>query len=356
MDNKQYSFVEHLSELAKRLKKAVYAIAVCIPLAFFFAPELLEIIEWPFVKASNDQTIEGIVYADDECIQSVQNVISKNLIDLKITSIHESESFPKNHHAKFLIINQKHYQILSQLDIRLPQIVLFIDAPFVLGGEVFFEGITNILQKDSQRMTYIFQMLRKMIVTPFRFHITNPLDVFLLHLKIALVAGIALACPIWLFQIWKFISPGLFSSEKKMTMMFIIGGTFFFLLGISFAYFFVLPFAFKFFLQFNQDFQAIYTISEYVPFVLTLLLAFGVVFQLPLVIAILAQVGLVNKTQLKKFRKYAIVICFIVAGILTPPDPITQVGMAIPLCLFYELGIFLSGIFQRKQASESMVA
>jgi len=178
---------------------------------------------------------------------------------------------------------------------------------------------------------------------------TNLPEAFFTYLKVSFLSGIMLASPVILYQIWVFIAPGLYHEERKLILPFVFLSTLFFVGGALFGYFVVFPYGFQFFLSFaSENIQALPSMKEYLSFSSKLLLAFGIVFELPLFITLMARLGLVTPTFLKQNRKYAILLFFVGAAIITPPDVITQIMMALPLMLLYELSIFGAKIFQRK--------
>ena len=185
---------------------------------------------------------------------------------------------------------------------------------------------------------------------------TNLPDMFFVYLKTAFVAGLLLSSPFIFYQIWMFIAPGLYRREKTLVLPFIFFSTLLFVGGGLFGYFVVFPFGFKFFLSFENEFlQALPSVKQYFSFSIKLLLAFGLVFELPVVLFFLARIGAVTPASLRKKRKYAILMCFIVSAVITPPDVITQLMMAVPLIVLYEVGIIAAMVAgKRKQvAAES---
>jgi sec-independent protein translocase protein TatC len=160
-----------------------------------------------------------------------------------------------------------------------------------------------------------------------------------------------MTAPFWLYQIWKFISPGLYPREKKYVIPFVLTSTFLFVGGILFAYFLALPPAFGFFVEFSTDsLRPMFTMREYLSFALKLLLAFGVSFQLPVFIFFMTKVGIVDSRLLAKQRRYAILIIFVAAAVLTPsPDAFTQIIMAIPLMILYEMSVFIAKFAEKKK-------
>jgi sec-independent protein translocase protein TatC len=168
-------------------------------------------------------------------------------------------------------------------------------------------------------------------------------EMFFTYLKVSFVTGVLLASPVVFYEMWMFIAPGLYRNEKKLVIPFVTISTFLFVGGSLFAYFIVFPFGFKFFIGFSSDLvKALPSVKQYFSFSIKLLFAFGLVFEMPVVIFFLAKLGLVTTPFLKKNRKYALLLIFIVSAILTPPDVITQCMMAVPLLTLYEVGILVS--------------
>lgn len=177
-------------------------------------------------------------------------------------------------------------------------------------------------------------------------------EAFFTYMKVGFIGGIILASPIVLYQIWAFIAPGLYRHEKRYIVPFVLLGSFFFALGIFFAYFVALPIGFKFLLGYASDFiKPLPNMKEYLSFTMKFLLVFGLVFEFPVVLLILARIGLVDAKMLARQRKYAILLIFIFAAVVTPPDVISQVMMAIPLMALYEVSILLARIFGKRSTS-----
>jgi sec-independent protein translocase protein TatC len=176
-------------------------------------------------------------------------------------------------------------------------------------------------------------------------------EAFFNYMKISFFASIFLTSPYTLYQIWKFISPGLFKSEKKYVAPFVISSSLLFIGGVLFGYFLALPPAFGFFVEFSSDFlKPMISLREYLSFAMKLLLAFGLSFELPVLIFFMAKIGVVNSKMLAKQRRYAILVIFIAAAILTPsPDALTQIIMAVPLMGLYEIGIFVAKFAEKKR-------
>jgi sec-independent protein translocase protein TatC len=185
-------------------------------------------------------------------------------------------------------------------------------------------------------------------------------ETFLTYLKISFFTAFFVTCPFILIQIWKFIAPGLYKHEKKAILPYMVLTPILFLLGGMLVYYLIMPLAIKFFLSFestglstNLPIQLEAKVNEYLSLVMKLIFAFGISFQLPIVLSLLARVGLVDSEFLKKRRKYVVVIIFSAAALLTPPDPITQIGLAIPLLILYELSIFSVKFIENKNLENS---
>jgi len=178
-------------------------------------------------------------------------------------------------------------------------------------------------------------------------------EAFFTYLKVSFLSGLIVASPIILYEFWMFVAPGLYKTERRMMAPIVLLSSLFFIGGALFGYFFVFPWGFKFFLAFATDtIRPLPSMREYFGFSAKLLLAFGLVFELPLVLTFLAKLGIVSVEFLKKNRKYAILIIFAGAAILTPPDVITQIMMALPLMVLYEISIIGAKLFGKKKSKE----
>ena len=177
-------------------------------------------------------------------------------------------------------------------------------------------------------------------------------EAFFTYLKVSLLSGLIVASPVLLYQFWMFVAPGLYRNERRMMVPIVILSSFFFIGGALFGYFVVFPWGFKFFLGFATDtIRPLPSMKEYFGFSAKLLLAFGLVFELPLVLTFMAKLGIVSVDFLKKNRKYALLLFFAGAAILTPPDVITQILMAMPLMVLYEISIIGAKIFGKKKVT-----
>lgn len=171
---------------------------------------------------------------------------------------------------------------------------------------------------------------------------TGVMDKFMAHLKVGALGGVIATCPWWLYQVWKFISPGLYKNERRFAFGFIVSGTVLFLAGVSFVYFMVYPAAFEYLLSIggNTD-KPMITIEEYLSFFATTTVMFGLSFELPLVLVMLAMMGIIDAAFLKRSRRYAIPGLSLVAAVITPPDAISMVMMLVPMVLLYEISIIV---------------
>jgi len=173
---------------------------------------------------------------------------------------------------------------------------------------------------------------------------------FIAYIKVALICGIILALPIIFYQLWMFLAPALYQREKKYLVPFVLFSSILFVVGSLFGYLVVFPYGFQFFLSFaTEDIQALPSVKQYFSFAIRLLLAFGVVFEMPVVVFFMTKIGLINPESMKRFRKFAVLGSFVLSAILTPPDVATQVMMALPLIVLYEVSIIISRGAHRKK-------
>ena len=175
---------------------------------------------------------------------------------------------------------------------------------------------------------------------------TSVISPFMVPLKILLMSAFLLALPVVLWQVWAFVAPGLYAHEKRLVLPLVVSSTLLFFVGVGFCYFFVFGQVFSFIQSFApKSITAAPDIEAYLGFVLSMFLAFGLAFEVPIAVVVLARMGIVSVQKLRDFRGYFIVLAFVVAAIVTPPDVVSQLSLAIPMCLLYEVGIWAAQIF-----------
>lgn len=208
----------------------------------------------------------------------------------------------------------------------------------ILGSVLCYNFIDDIIQlavKPAAGLDFIY---------------LSPPELFIAYVKISLVLGLVAALPVVLFQIWMFIKPGLKEQEKRYVLFAMFMGIIFFVVGFVFAYYIIIPMTIQFFIKMSVDQIApLFSFANYISFISSLLLSFGLVFELPLIVILLTQLGLVAPNTFKKYRKLVILGIFVVAAVLTPPDIVSQTMMAVPMLLLYEFSIVISNIIYRKK-------
>ena len=237
---------------------------------------------------------------------------------------------------------------LTELRSRLTKSIIYLFI-FFLVCYFFSENIYNFLVAPYAEAVKDDEINRRMIFTALH-------ETFITYLKVAFFAAMFITSPIILTQIWKYVAPGLYKNEKMALLPYLIATPVLFLLGGMLVYYLIMPLAIKFFLSFETTghisslpIQLEAKVNEYLSLIMRLIFAFGISFQLPILLSLLARVGFVDSEYLKKRRKYVIVIIFAIAALLTPPDPITQIGLGIPLLILYELSILTVKIIEKKK-------
>ena len=197
------------------------------------------------------------------------------------------------------------------------------------------------------------QLIEKNVKNNLTLVFLAPAEAFWMHMKVSIITGIVISLPVIFFQIWHFISPGLLHKEKKYVVPFVFITTTFFIVGAAYCFFLVLPFAMGFLLTYKTESMIpMLSVEKYVDFCLKFILAFGAIFELPIVIVFFTRMGFVSPKTLAKHRKYAILLAFVAAAILTPtPDVFNQTLMAVPIIVLYEIGILVSRIFVRRKTA-----
>ena len=207
---------------------------------------------------------------------------------------------------------------------------------------------------SKQLFSFLILPLTKVLPAESRLIFTSLPEMFIAYIKVALIAGIILAIPIVFYELWMFLAPALYRREKGYVIPFVLFSSILFVAGSLFGYFIVFPYGFKFFIGFaTEDIQALPSVKQYFSFAIRLLFAFGVVFEMPVVVFFMTKIGLITPDSMKKFRKFAILCSFILSAILTPPDVATQIMMALPLIVLYEVSIIISQAVYRKKKGGS---
>jgi len=237
---------------------------------------------------------------------------------------------------------------LTELRKRLINSFIFLII-FFIGCYFFAEHLYGFLVEPYAKAVKNDGLERRLIFTALQ-------ETFLTYLKVSFFTAFFVTCPYILMQIWKFIAPGLYKHEKIAILPYLILTPILFFIGGMLVYYLIMPLAIKFFLSFesaglstNLPIQLEAKVNEYLSLIMKLIFAFGISFQLPVLLNLLARAGFIDSNYLKKRRKYVVVIIFAVAAILTPPDPITQIGLGIPLLILYELSILSVKIIEKKK-------
>ena len=177
---------------------------------------------------------------------------------------------------------------------------------------------------------------------------TNVISPFMVPLKITLMAAFLVSLPVVLYQLWAFVAPGLYSHEKRLVLPLVVSSTLLFVAGVAFCYFFVFGKVFAFIQGFApKSITAAPDIEAYLSFVLSMFIAFGATFEVPVAVVVLTRMGIVTVAKLREWRGYFVVAAFVVAAVITPPDVVSQLSLAIPMCLLYEVGILAAGVFRK---------
>jgi len=309
----------HLAELRKRLSLSVASILVAFIVAFVFHNPILTWITAPLNEALTE--VGKIVNAKDKATWHLEP--SQN--DINVTQV-KKETPTSDQEAAAIKLE---HTLRKAAEVATDELsVLLKDA--ASAAKELKETLVG-LNKNIDKSTFDGQVTTHQVG-----------GAFFVALKVSFFAGFLGALPFVLYQLWLFIAPGLYENEKKMVTPFVIGGSFMFAVGVLFAYYVVTPFGFQFLITFGSFlYTPLINIEDYVGFFTKIMMGFGIAFELPVIAYFLAVLGMVTDKTLKDFFKYAVIIIFALAALLTPPDVLTQLLMAIPLILLYGLSILI---------------
>lgn len=240
----------------------------------------------------------------------------------------------KNKNSKDTKMNQTLIQHLDELRKRLIYSILWL-VVFTIIAYNYSDVVVRDMVNKAPDMNFVF---------------IAPAELFMAYIKISLICAVALSLPFILYNVWMFLSPGLEKKEKRVILIALFSGGILFILGALFGYMVTLPISLKFFGEFSiSEVQAMISFNNYLSFASTLVLAFGIVFELPILMVLLVQFNIVKTSFLKKNRKVMVLVIFTLAAILTPPDIVSQTLLAIPMLLLFEVGIFFANITEKRK-------
>ncbi len=299
------TFLEHLGELRERLIRALVSFAVCVVICFTFSDTILNILVKPLPTDKKAQAEEIAHFWN----LSFWNPSSTASPGSATDTIHSATG---NIIAAATPVDQDNEKLAASTEIE-----------------------------PKRRMNVQLSAL-------------SPFEGVLAYVKISLIAGIFLAFPFLFYEAWMFIAPGLYKREKKIVFPLIISAWFCFILGGCFCYFIIYSFILQFLVLFTpESVQTIWSLSSYISTTTRFMLAFGLIFEEPVVFTLLAKIGIVTASGLSKFRPYAIVIMFSLSALITPPDPISQITCALPMYMLYEISILIVRVIERGRKTES---
>lgn len=303
----------HLAELRKRLSISVLSVVIMFAIAFAFNNPILTWVTTPLSEAlaqvgkivdKKNITSWNVKTDKNSTISSVNQLIVRNSKQLQDTLGRASRT-----------VTGELRSLLKESAESAKRLSALLEKKFAHNGMSTFDGKITTNQVGGA---------------------------FFVALKVSIFAALLMALPIILWQLWLFIAPGLYDNEKKLVVPFVFGGTFAFLIGVLFAYYVVTPFGFQSLIQFGSFlYTPLINIEDYVGFFTKILMGFGLAFELPVITSFMGMLGMINDRTLMSFFKYAVVLIFVLAALLTPPDIFTQVLMAIPLIMLYGLSIAL---------------
>jgi sec-independent protein translocase protein TatC len=268
--------------------------------------------------------------------------VSEKIEDLTSEDEVEESQMPLSEHL---------YELRTRFLYSAVALLLATIAGFVISTQLYYWLSTPLFEALCESQP-VGECTRRMIFT-------GVAEWFITKIKIGFFFGIALTSPFLLIQVWRFIAPGLYKNEKSAFAPFLVATPVLFILGAALVYYIMMPFAFKFLLAYEEmspetglPIQLEAKVSEYLSLVMGLMLAFGACFQLPVLLTLMARVGMVSSVGLRQKRKYAILGVFVIAAVFTPPDPISQFSLAIPIIALYEISIYLVRAIERKRGDD----
>jgi sec-independent protein translocase protein TatC len=376
LDDTPRTLTEHLTELRGRLVFALLAVTLTTALSATFAPQIFTAAIAPLRDVLKDNArVETIIVHDDpERLTDLQAVIlDEERLRLRTTvgdlgglARLVREGAESRRPVDLVLVSARTIDadgayvsdVLEGVEPAPFVAYLVEDADSPEVRQLMLDGAVVLL--EPLRPAVVKRITRRAAASagknanPDKLVVLSPLDIFFAYLKIALICGLFMACPMWLYQAWAFVAPGLYASEKTVVLPVVVSGSVLFIGGGMFAYYLMFPMMFDFLVnQMMPDtLSASFTVDNYLSLLLRLTVAFGVVFELPLAISLLAMVGVVTPQSLAKGRKYAIVIAFVAGAFLTPADPLSQIMMAGPLIVFYEIGIILARFLGKPAPSD----
>ena len=371
LDTTQYTLTEHLGELRARLIKSILGVLVTTVGCGAFAPTILNYAVQPLKKvlAERSRVNTLLVHPRGEQVEANLGQLEKVRYRGRAQSIEDAAGWVRRQSRTrrpidLVVVSTAAISSEGVLFSDLvegvrsaPEVVYLVSnprAPLVV--DLQLQGA--FVMTDPPRRAVLDRVVRRAAATAGKAQtsdklvVLSPLEPFFAYLKIALVCGLFLACPIWIYQAWAFVAPGLYSHEKKFALPVVLSGSALFVAGGLFAYYIMFPLMFD--VLVNQmmpdSLVGSFTVDKYLGLLIRVTIAFGVVFELPLALSMLAALGIVDAQRLRNFRKYAIVGAFVVGALLTPADPLSQCMMAFPLIVFYEIGILLAVLFARQRS------
>ncbi len=230
---------------------------------------------------------------------------------------------------------------LNELRIRL--VISFLGIFLVFCACLFFSTPILIYLKEP--------LIAALPAGANNLHFTGPLDVFMISIKVAFLSAVVLASPLWLYQFWRFVEPALYPKERRLILPFFFASLLLFLGGISFCFKLVLPMGLGFLISMGTDVGTpIITITDYIGLVILMIFGFGFIFETPLVLILLGILEIVNSKALKAVRRHVVILVLFVGALLTPPDPLSQIAMAIPLYIMYEIAIMVISLIEKRRS------